>query len=37
MVKTIAQVVIVPGEYEMQALASGAVRILSGKEEAKKY
>lgn len=37
MVKTIAPVVIVPGEYEMQALASGAVRILSGKEEAKKY
>ncbi|MBK5253814.1 MAG: butyrate kinase [Peptostreptococcaceae bacterium] len=37
MVKAIAPVVVVPGEYEMQALASGAVRILSGKEEAKTY
>jgi len=37
MVKEIAPVVILPGEFEMQALASGAVRILDGKEKAKTY
>lgn len=36
-VEFIAPVVIVPGEEEMVALAEGALRILEGKETAKKY
>ncbi|MFW5855788.1 MAG: butyrate kinase [Bacillota bacterium] len=37
MVKYIAPVKIYPGEEELAALASGAFRVLSGKEEAKVY
>jgi len=33
----IAQVIPYPGEFEMKAMASGAIRVLSGKETAKKY
>ena len=33
----IAPVKIYPGEYEMDALAAGAIRALSGKEEPKSY
>ena len=36
-VKFIAPVYIIPGENEMQALADGAFRVLSGEENAKKY
>jgi len=37
MVKFIAEVVVVPGEDEMQALAEGAYRVLIGEEKAKIY
>lgn len=37
MVRFIAPVVIMPGEEEMKALALGAVRVLTGEEEAKRY
>ncbi|RGU95971.1 butyrate kinase [Clostridium sp. AF15-17LB] len=33
----IAPVTAYPGEFEMEAMASGAVRVLSGEEEVKKY
>lgn len=33
----IAPVIIMPGEGEMEALALGALRVLSGEEEAKEY
>ncbi|MCL2391705.1 MAG: butyrate kinase [Oscillospiraceae bacterium] len=33
----IAEVVVMPGEYELQALASGAIRVLRGEVEAKEY
>ena len=33
----IAPVSAYPGEFEMQAMAAGAIRVLSGKEQAKKY
>ena len=33
----IAEVVIMPGEFELEALASGAVRVMRGEEEAKTY
>ena len=33
----IAPVFAYPGEFEMEAMASGAIRVLEGKEEAKKY
>lgn len=36
-VKFIAEVLVFPGEFEMEALASGALRVLQGKEEAKDY
>ena len=36
-VKFIAPVSIIPGENEMQALADGACRVLSGEESAKQY
>ena len=36
-VKFIAPVYIIPGENEMQALADGAFRVLSGEENAKQY
>ena len=36
-VKFIAEVLVFPGEFEMEALAKGALRVLLGKEEAKIY
>lgn len=33
----IAPVYAYPGEFEMEAMAAGAIRVLSGKEEAKHY
>ncbi|PLR99862.1 butyrate kinase [Bacillus sp. T33-2] len=33
----IADVVVLPGENEMQALAEGALRVLQGEEQAKEY
>lgn len=33
----IAPVTAYPGEFEMEAMAAGAVRVLSGAEEAKHY
>jgi len=36
-VSFIAPVIVYPGEDEMLALAQGAIRVLSGKEEAKEY
>lgn len=37
MVKFIAPVKVYAGEFEMEALASGAIRVLSGQEQPKKY
>lgn len=36
-VEFIAPVKLYPGEYEMDALAAGAIRVLEGKEEPKSY
>jgi butyrate kinase len=36
-VRFIAPVSLIPGENEMQALAEGACRVLSGEETAKEY
>jgi butyrate kinase len=36
-VRFIAPVKVYPGELEMEALAAGAIRVLSGQEEAKNY
>ncbi|MDF1552271.1 MAG: butyrate kinase [Deferrisomatales bacterium] len=36
-VRFIAPVRVYPGELEMEALAAGAIRVLSGREEAKTY
>ena len=36
-VSFLAPVVVVPGEHEMEALALGGLRVLSGEEEAQKY
>ena len=33
----IAEVVVMPGEFELEALAAGAVRVMTGQEEAKTY
>jgi len=33
----ISEVVVYPGEDEMEALALGALRVLRGEEEAKEY
>ena len=33
----IAEVVIMPGEFELEALAAGALRVMLGEEEAKAY
>ena len=33
----IAEVVIMPGEFELEALAAGAIRVMRGEEEAKTY
>ena len=35
MISFVAPVTVMAGEFEMEALASGAIRVLSGKEEAK--
>lgn len=37
MVSFIAPVKVMPGEFEMEALASGAYRVLSGQEQPKEY
>jgi len=37
MVKFIAPVTVVAGEFEMEALAAGALRVLTGQEEALEY
>ena len=37
MVSYLAPVEVVPGEMEMEALALGAIRVLTGEEEAKEY
>ena len=37
MIGWIAPVVVYPGEDELLALAQGAIRVLSGEEEAKNY
>lgn len=36
-VSFIAKVVTVPGEFELEALTEGALRVLKGEEEAKRY
>jgi len=36
-VSFIARVVTVPGEFELEALTEGALRVLKGEEEAKRY
>ena len=33
----IADIVVMPGEFEMEALAAGALRVMKGEEEAKEY
>jgi butyrate kinase len=33
----IAQVVVYPGEHELQALAEGVLRVLCGEEPAREY
>lgn len=37
MISFVAPVTVMAGEFEMEALASGAIRVLSGKEEAKTF
>lgn len=37
MIGFIAPITVMAGEFEMEALAAGALRVLSGKEEAKEY
>lgn len=37
MIEFIAPVTVMAGEFEMEALAAGALRVLIGKEEAKEY
>ena len=37
MLSFIAPVVVMPGEFEMEALAYGALRVLTGQEEEKEY
>jgi len=36
-VKFIAEVIVMPGEFEMEALVNGALRVLQEKEIAKIY
>ncbi len=36
-VEFIADIIVYPGEMEMEALAQGALRVLNGSEEAKRY
>ena len=37
MLSFIAPITVMAGEFEMEALAAGAIRVLSGEEEAKTY
>ncbi len=37
MIRYIAPVMVYPGEFEMEALASGVLRVLAGQEQAKEY
>jgi butyrate kinase len=37
MTEFVAPVVTVPGEFEMQALAEGVLRVLRGEESAREY
>lgn len=37
MIQFIAPITVMAGEFEMEALAAGAIRVLSGEEEAKVY
>jgi len=32
-----SEVVVMPGEYELEALSAGAIRVLNGEEDAKEY
>ena len=36
-VEWIAETVVMPGEYELEALAAGAIRVMRGEEELKEY
>lgn len=36
-ISSFAPVVVMAGEFEMEALAAGALRVLTGEEEAKEY
>ena len=36
-VEWIAPIYVYPGSFETEAMGSGAIRVLSGQEEAKKY
>ena len=36
-VKSIAPIIVLPGESEMLSLCQGALRVLSGEETAKKF
>ena len=36
-IKFIAEVILLPGEFEMEALANGVLRVLEGQEEARTY
>lgn len=37
MIGFIAPITVMAGEFEMEALAAGALRVLTGQEEAKEY
>ena len=36
-IEWIAETVVMPGEYELEALAAGAIRVMRGEEELKEY
>ena len=36
-IKFIAPIKVIPGELEMEALAAGALRVLTGQEKARRY
>jgi len=36
-IQWIAEVIVMPGEFELEAMAAGAVRVMRGEEEAKDY
>jgi butyrate kinase len=33
----LGEIIVVPGEFEMEALAAGALRVLNGREKPKEY